>query len=534
MRRRFLCRNRGLNRWLQPAAVIAVALLAAAAAPMLRACPFCNAAMQTLGEEIMASDMAVIAEVASPNTSPTSPVVGDPPPAAATAGTKFRVVQTLRGEDKIAFGDEITAVYFGTDPPGKKFLLSAIKVDDKSEWTTPIPLSDRAVDYVTTIPTLPPTGVERIAFFQEHLEDPDPLLAQDSYDEFSRAPYADVIALGPQMHRDKLLAWIDDANVGPTGRRLYLTMLGVCAKPDDVKLLESMLNYDYAALKPAIAAAIAASAVGGPPLGVGLVDEMVHQEERRRKESLDALAACYLKLTGPTGLELLNERFLGNPKVEYKYLHAIVMALRFHGEQTDVLPRKDLVRSIRLCLDHEAFADQVIPDLARWNDWEAMPRLVEMFNTKDPERQYIRQSVASYLLVAAEEPGQVGADAKQALEQAERIDPEAVEMARKYSAFALMPRTSARPAETPPDGSSSGATRVPPTTPKSESSADLASTKAAGKNAPPSAPLPAAAAPVPPNRFKIIGVPILAAVILLAVFAVLLRGSDPRSSDENS
>jgi hypothetical protein len=32
---------------------------------------------------------------------------------------------------------------------------------------------------------------------------------------------------------------------------------------------------------------------------------------------------------------------------------------------------------------------------------------------------------------------------------------------------------------------------------------------------------------------KIIGVPLLAAVVLLAVFAVLLRGTDPRSSEES-
>jgi len=57
---------------------------------------------------------------------------------------------------------------------------------------------------------------------------------------------------------------------------------------------------------------------------------------------------------------------------------------------------------------------------------------------------------------------------------------------------------------------------------------------AAGPAAPkaPSPPL-AAPPPTPPSRIKIIGIPLLAAGLLLAIFAVLLRGADPRSSDEN-
>ena len=97
-----------------------------------------------------------------------------------------------------------------------------------------MPLSERAVEYVDKLQALPEAGAERLAFFQEHLEDEDPLLAQDSYDEFARAPYADVIALGPQMKRERLLEWINDPTVGPSGRRLYLTMLGICGKPEDV------------------------------------------------------------------------------------------------------------------------------------------------------------------------------------------------------------------------------------------------------------------------------------------------------------
>ena len=71
------------------------------------------------------------------------------------------------------------------------------------------------------------------------------------------------------------------------------------------------------------------------------------------------------------------------------------MALRFHGEETDVLPREKLLESMRLALDHKEFADQVIPDLTRWEDWDVMPRLVTMFK-ESPKDDWIRQPVASY------------------------------------------------------------------------------------------------------------------------------------------
>ena len=51
-------------------------------------------------------------------------------------------------------------------------------------------------------PRVPASGPERLAFFQEYLEHEDPLLAQDAYDEFARAPYADVQALKPRMKHD--------------------------------------------------------------------------------------------------------------------------------------------------------------------------------------------------------------------------------------------------------------------------------------------------------------------------------------------
>lgn len=527
------------------------------------ACPFCSAAMATLGQEIAGADGAVIAELIKPMPAATDPAAGpiDPTTAAAT----FRIVKVLRGEEKLAGAKEIEVVYFGEDAPDKKFLITGIAAitPDKIEWTTPVPLSPRAVEYVEKLPTLPETGVERIAFFQEHLEDEDPLLAQDAYDEFARAPYADVIAIGPRMHRDKLLQWIKDPSVGPSGRRLYLTMLGICGQPEDVTMLEEFLNYDYQVTKPGIIAAIGTTGVLGAPIGTGLIDEAIHADERRKKESLDALIACYIKLKGPSALELVNEKFLGNPTVEYKHLHSAIMALRFHGEETDIIPREQLLDSMRLALDHKEFADQVIPDLTRWEDWDVMPRLVKMFKDA-PVDDWIRQPVASYVLVAAEQPGEVGEKGKAAIAELEAIDADTVERARSLSAFSFLAKAAAADAATPGTAPAADANATqntvdakaattPAKTDKSPAAAadkpaadalvpavkeptSLAPADPHAQAAPqkPTAPVaPVATADLPvPSKLKLIGVPLLAAVVLLAIFAVLLRGTDPRSAEE--
>src|SRR5690606_32525350 len=137
--------------------------------------------------------------------------------------------------------------------------------NEQLEWTTPLPLSEAAVDYVKQLQSVPAEGADRLAFFQQFFEHDDPLLGQDSYDEFARAPYSDLLDLKDRMPHARLLEWIQSDDVNPSRRRLYLTMLGVCGREADVPLLESMIASDYSQIEPA-AAQLAASgmALGGP------------------------------------------------------------------------------------------------------------------------------------------------------------------------------------------------------------------------------------------------------------------------------
>jgi hypothetical protein len=409
------------------------ALLGGAAAI---ACPFCDVAAQTLSEESASSDVEVLAR----QIEEAKPVSEADDPNSGTA--KFEVVEVLRGKEILGDTKQIDVVYFGEFDKDRVFRIVGMGTE-KPDWTTPLPLSPAAVEYVRQLPTVPATGMERLLHFQQYLEHEDPLLAQDSYDEFARADYAHVLELAPKMDHDQLVKWISDLEINPSRRRLYLTMLGACGGKDDLPLLESMIVPNFEAVEPHLKQAVNFSAAIGGPLSLPVWLDVVEQRERQKKLGLDALVACYLKLRGPDGLDLIDERFLKTPKTDYTHVYSTLMALRFHGDQhTDVLPKERLLASMRLLLDNPDFADQVILDLSRWEDWSVLDRLVEMFKTSD-KKGYVRQPVVTYLTVAADIPGDVGTRARAAMAELESLDPETVKQARSLMAFGALSRARA-------------------------------------------------------------------------------------------
>lgn len=521
--------------------LLLIALLLFAAVDV-QACPFCTATQQTISEEIESAEISVIARlVESPNDEEVEFDPTDP----NTGMAKFKIETVLRGEDQIDEMGEIEVVYFGKGESDKSFLINALSMESlipggpnipRIDWTTPLPLTQRAVDYVLQLQALPKKGADRLVYFQKHLEDEDPLLAQDAYDEFARAPYGEVIDLADRMDRKQLLEWIGDASVGPTRRRLYLTMLGVCGTPEDAQALKSLLLYDYPLVKPGVSAMLASAASTGPAYGISMIDELVRADIRRKQQCLDALIAAYLKLIGPEGLPLVEEKFLSNPKAEYSHIYAAFMALRFHGEETDVLPRERLLQSMRLLLDNEEIADQVVADLSRWEDWSVMDRLVSLFENSDTDG-WIRQPVISYLLTAAEQPGDVGERANNALAELEELDPELVKRTRKYMSFGLFASAITKSTEDKKrEGDASTEPKEEQAEQASEGEADQDSVSALEQiaDSDSTANTPAQELNETPNRYVLITLPIIACVLFMGIFTLLLRGADVRTDGSES
>jgi hypothetical protein len=361
------------------------------------ACPFCAAVSLTFNEEITNSQVAVIATLTK---APDKPAAGAAGGSLDVPKAKFDIVQVLKGKEALGNAASIDVVYFGDNKPGTKFLIMGIDPPNVN-WGTPIAITDRGQEYVVKGLELPKEGPDRMAFFQDYLEDSDEMLARDAYDEFAKTPYSGVMALKDRMKHDKLVEWIKSQQVPVSRRRLYLTMLGVCGTKADVPFLE----------------------------------EMIKSKDRQTKGALDALVAAYLTLDGPDGMPLVEDLFLKNKDAEYTDTYAAIMALRFHGTEEKIIPRDRLLQGIRTMLDRPQLADLVIPDLARWEDWSVTDRLVELFKTADEESSWVRVPVINYLR-ACPLP-----KAKEQLEELAKLDPETVKRANSF-----FPLTGATPA----------------------------------------------------------------------------------------
>jgi hypothetical protein len=303
---------------------------------------------ETVSDKLDLAEVIVIAKRSGAD------VTADKAPAKGPRAQKYEVVEVLKGKELLAGATKIAAPPLADAPQGATLLILGArdkKEDKEVYWFSPRVVSDPAIEYLKKLPDAPPKTqpVDRLAFFQEYLNHADDLIGDDAYDEIARAPFADIKALAPRMHRDKLLAWVQDAKISALRRRQYLTLLSVCGQKDDLAVLEKLVAKER----------------GGP------------------EGALDATAACYLTLAGETGLAVIEKQFITNDKATPADGQAIVGTLRFHGEEEKVIPRSRLLQTLRLYLLRPSWADQVMPELARWEDWSALPQLVALFQQAD-------------------------------------------------------------------------------------------------------------------------------------------------------
>ena len=373
-----------------------------------RACPFCSAVSLTFAQEIAQSDAAVIARLVEPPAPGSlSPRADGPLPKG-----RFAIVETLKGGDLLA-GEglgpdvgEIETILLEEKPAGTLYLLMGVE-PQRLVWSSPIRVSDRAVDYLRKLGDLPEKGPDRLAFFMRHLEDEDDSLARDAYDEFAISPYADVRGLRDRMDSAQLVAWIENPKVQANRRRLYATMLGVCGDRTDAARIARLL-----------------------------AEEDLTPDEAEARSGLDALIACYVTLEGPAGLDLVDRLFLRrrdrDKDIPFAETYAAVMALRFLGEESDTVPRPRVLASLRLLLDEPKLADLVIADLARWEDWSVIDRLVTLFEQAESDNIFVREPVVNYLR-SCPLP-----EAAAAITKLEAIDPDAVRRAATLAGLAAL------------------------------------------------------------------------------------------------
>ncbi|MCC9606806.1 hypothetical protein LOC68_16015 [Blastopirellula sp. JC732] len=380
--------------WMLMLTVLATAPLSTATA-----CPFCAAVSQTFSEEIDSMDVALIATLEkTPATAP-DPSVGG-------VKANFIITQVLKGKEHLNDAKSVETLYYGEGRAGRKFLILGSDPTNLM-WSTPTLLEDSTVDYILGSIKQPKDDYHRLLYFQNYLEGKDDMASRDAYDEFAKAPYDWLHSMKGDMNHDQLIEWLKNDDLQANHRRLYFTMLGVCGSKDDLPFLESLLKSD----------------------------------DRKKKAGLDALIGCYLTLAGADGMPLVEQIFLEDKEAEYADTYAAIMAIRFHGTETDIIPRERLLQGLHLMLDRPSLADLVIVDLARWEDWSVIDKLTKLFKEANDDSSWVRVPVIRYLM-ACPKP-----EAKEALVELEKIDPDAMKRAQTFFPFRNSGVTPSREAE---------------------------------------------------------------------------------------
>lgn len=361
-------------------AILLSGILAIQLAGEASACPFCESVQQTIRQQSLTMDAVVIASSLDSELTKNQ----------STGMVRMKIEVVLKGEKLLKVGQTLDVVYYGKAEVGRRFLLSG--VDPPNIQWSPMPVTPRAEEYIIKASKLDDDPVARLVFFRDYLEDEETMIARDAYDEFASAPYDLIEKIGPHMDHDQLIDWVKQPEIGADRKRLYFTMLGVCGSQADLPMLEAMLRHP------------AKSVTGG----------------------LDALIACYLTLAGEAGLPLIDELFIENKKAPFPQSYAAIMAIRFHGTEGKIIPRSALVESLHKILDRGELADMVIPDLAKWKDWSQVGRLTRLFKEAEKDKNWLRVPVINYLR-ACPEP-----EAAKAIEELEKIDPEAVRRAKTF------------------------------------------------------------------------------------------------------
>jgi hypothetical protein len=412
------------------------------------ACPFCSAPSLTLSEQLAQSDAIVLVQwteatqgkedrpgstafevvqvVKVPTKRAEKP--SDEPAADAQTSANSQASRALaafspeQAKDnvpasksdeadaakyKLAKGDKITLTQYRSGKKGNLFLLTGLRGVDGIEWNSPMEVTETSFNYIVQAPSPETAKAKRLTYFMKFLEYPDEMISNDAYSEFAGAAYSDLVPLADQMPRDKLRQWIVSDDTSVTRLGLYGLMLGLCGKEEDAQLMKEQVT------KPA--------------------DDF--------RLGIDGVMGGYLLLTGEDGLKVLEEVKLRDKKVPFSETYAVMQALRFMWEYSDGKIAKPRLReSMRLLLDRPELADMVIPDLARWEDWEVQDRLMHLYGEGEYNIPSIKRAIVRFMMASAkfkpsgegQEPPAHVTSALEHLKTLREKDPKTVQEAELY------------------------------------------------------------------------------------------------------
>ncbi len=383
-------------------------LIIAVSAWWMGACPFCPPSSPPLAEQLAEADVAALVQWS--RTYPAAAEFKEP-------DTEFIVLDALRTkDDRPRRKESIRVPYLLSGEPGDQFVMLGKQGEVGVDWSLPIAVNEVSYGYLKQAPAPERPATERLAYFLKYLEHPEVTIANDAFAEFSRARYADVVAIRDQLSARQVRRWIAELEPQEQLRLgFYGFLLGLCGGPDDA---------DYLARE---------------------IFRPTRPDETRL--GLDGQMGGYVILKGDMGLAELIAAKLERPDQPDGDVYALINTLRFLEQypQADV-SRERVLMAMELLLDRSAFAEVVLGDLARWEHWRVMERVAAMDRKPPFDDPSSRQKLIHFALACVkaadktpEKPVPEADIARRFLADLERTDPETLRNAKRFFSGRVLP-----------------------------------------------------------------------------------------------
>lgn len=346
-------------------------------------CPFCTALEPTLSSRRDAAAFVALGEVL----------------ASDAQNLKIRLHRSIKGDKLVAPQETVTVPAGGSIRDGTLVLVFGDQVEGEKpdgvlRFTT-VPVTETGYAYFAQAPDLRRPAPERLQYFARFLEHADPTIAADAYQEFAHASFGDVRKAAGALPIDKMSGWLLSERVPPARKGLYALAL----------------SFDEDRKRRSAHADLLLKLILAP------ADDF--------RAGFDGILGGYLLLRGQAGLEQIDKLYLSNPAAADGDVRHALSALRAYREFGDEIPHEQLAQALRHVLARPEFAESVVTDLARWQDWSALDEIAGLYTQADYAEPAIRRAIVGFLL-ACPQPA-----AARQLERLRGIDAPGVAAAEK-------------------------------------------------------------------------------------------------------
>lgn len=381
--------------------IVTISMLALASeAP---ACPFCSALSPSLFEEFALADYVAIASCTRlPGADAELPLYSFhieerlPHRASAPGAAPLAKPST---EDLTIYSQQRFQLH-------QKTLMFGVRCEGEVTWAPMAPMSAEALDYARSVIDLRNAlgsqthrqlaslrSRELLRLYWQGLESEDEWVRQDAYNSLATFSVDQLRPWSREVDPSTVKSRISQARTSRDHRRFYWTVLGLCGSSNDAEFVRTAIAYqlEQRAVHP-------------------FADEFI---------GLDAALSCLLLLGGEGAMQHVEREFLQDASRHTSERFAALSALRVHAQEFGVVEHSRISRALALLLEDAEFADQVIPDLARLQDWSHVDRLRQVVSQTGPQQQFMLVPAINYFRVCPLP------QAKTALEEAKQFAPAA-------------------------------------------------------------------------------------------------------------